>query len=174
MFSDECDDRTGSAPAGVGFTASQAEAPGHGPAGPGPLSPSGPAANQVAAGVTTDPTLFEYLRRSFDIPSHQVLPVNGEDRPQEAFFTFGAGDHFGVEYRSEMLSLHRHKLNRTAQQLAEATLPDDQLLRVQQARQGLLHPRPARRAAGRLAPGSGVLGALAAGLRRLRPEEPAR
>lgn len=149
MFSDECDDRTGSAPAGVGFTASQAEAPGHGPAGPGPLSPSGPAANQVAAGVTTDPTLFEYLRRSFDIPSHQVLPVNGEDRPQEEFFTFGAGDHFGVEYRSEMLSLHRHKLNRTAQQLAEATLPDDQLLRVQQERQGLLtrNPRGARPAA---------------------------
>lgn len=58
----------------------------------------------------TEPTLFEYLRSAFDIPSHQVLLVNGEDRPQEEFFTFGAGDHFGVEYRSEMLSLHRYKL----------------------------------------------------------------
>ncbi|NJS39326.1 MAG: hypothetical protein HC783_10205 [Rhodobacteraceae bacterium] len=43
----------------------------------------------------TEPTLFEYLRRAFDIPSHEVLLINGEDRPQEEFFTFGAGDHFG-------------------------------------------------------------------------------
>ena len=26
----------------------------------------------------SQPTLFEYLRRSFDIPSHQALLVNGE------------------------------------------------------------------------------------------------
>ena len=90
----------------------------------------------------TEPTLFEYLRRSFDIPSHQVLLVNGEDRPQEEFFTFGAGDHFGVEYRSEMLSLHRYKLYRTAMQLAEAKLPEDQLLQVQEERQDLLTKDP--------------------------------
>ncbi|MES2915786.1 MAG: hypothetical protein V4753_11760 [Pseudomonadota bacterium] len=86
----------------------------------------------------TEPTLFEYLRRAYDIPSHQVLLVNGEDRPQEEFFTFGAGDHFGVDYRSEMLSLHRYKLYRTAMQLAEGTLPEDQLLAVAKERTTLL------------------------------------
>ena len=86
----------------------------------------------------TEPTLFEYLRRAFQIPSHQVLLVNGEDRPQEEFFTFGAGDHFGVEFRSEMLSLHRYKLYRTAMQLAERSLPEDELLTIQAERETLL------------------------------------
>lgn len=90
----------------------------------------------------TEPTLFEYLRRAFDIPSHQVLLVNGEDRPEEEFFTFGAGDHFGVEYRSEMLSLHRYKLFRTQAQLAEGRLPEDQLLAVQEERAALLSTDP--------------------------------
>jgi hypothetical protein len=90
----------------------------------------------------TEPTLFEYLRRSFDIPSHQALLINGEDRPQEEFFTFGAGDHFGVEYRSEMLSLHRYKLYRTRMQLAEASLPEDQLRVVQEERDTLLATDP--------------------------------
>ncbi len=90
----------------------------------------------------TEPTLFEYLRSAFDIPSHQVLLVNGEDRPQEEFFTFGAGDHFGVEYRSEMLSLHRYKLYRTAMQLAEGGLTDEQRLLIEEERAGLLTQDP--------------------------------
>jgi hypothetical protein len=90
----------------------------------------------------TEPTLFEYIRQAFDIPSHQALLVNGEDRPQEEFFTFGAGDHFGVDYRSEMLSLHRYKLYRTAMQLAEGKLSEDQLLKVQEERQALLTRDP--------------------------------
>ena len=72
----------------------------------------------------TEPTLFEYLRRSFDLASHEVLLINGEDRPQEEFFTFGAGDHFGIDFRSEMLSLHRYKLYRTKMALAEGNLTD--------------------------------------------------
>lgn len=90
----------------------------------------------------TEPTLFEYLRSAFDIPSHQVLLVNGEDRPQEEFFTFDAGGHFGVDYRSEMLSLHRFKLYRTAMQLAEGALPEDQLLAVAEERTALLTKDP--------------------------------
>jgi hypothetical protein len=86
----------------------------------------------------TEPTLFEYLRRAFDIPSHQVLLVNGEDRPQEEFFTVGTGDHYGVEYRSEMLSLHRFKLYRTAMQLEEAILPEDLLRGIAEEREQLL------------------------------------
>jgi hypothetical protein len=90
----------------------------------------------------TEPTLFEYIRQAFDIPSHQVLLVNGEDRPQEEFFTFGAGDHFGVEHRSEMLSLHRYKLYRTRMQLAEGLLPEDRLGMVRQEREALLARDP--------------------------------
>ncbi|MBL9053483.1 MAG: hypothetical protein JNN02_07105 [Tabrizicola sp.] len=90
----------------------------------------------------TEPTLFEYLRRAFDIPSHQVLLVNGEDRPQEEFFTFGAGDHFGVEYRSEMLSLHRYKLYRTKMQLAEGRLGEEELQEIEAERADLLTRDP--------------------------------
>jgi hypothetical protein len=86
----------------------------------------------------TEPTLFEYLRRAYDIPSHQVLLVNGEDRPQEEFFTFGAGDHYGIDFRSEMLSLHRYKLYRTRMQLAEGGLTDEARLALEEERARLL------------------------------------
>jgi len=67
----------------------------------------------------TEPTLFEYLREVFDVPSHQALLINGEDRPQEEFFTYGVAEHFGIAYRSEMLSLHRFKLYKFAQIIAD-------------------------------------------------------
>ena len=70
----------------------------------------------------TEPTLFEYLREAFDIPSHQVLLVNGEDRAQEEFFTYGMHGHYGINYRSEMLSLHRFKLHKFARILEEGGL----------------------------------------------------
>ena len=69
----------------------------------------------------TEPTLFEYLREVFDVPSHQALLINGEDRPQEEFFTYGVAEHFGIAYRSEMLSLHRFKLYKFAQIIADGT-----------------------------------------------------
>ncbi|MEL6643839.1 MAG: hypothetical protein AAFQ79_07890 [Pseudomonadota bacterium] len=75
----------------------------------------------------TEPTLFEYLREAYDIPSHQALLINGEDRPQEEFFTYGVNEHYGVAYRSEMLSLHRFKLYKTAAILADGTAGDDAL-----------------------------------------------
>ncbi len=90
----------------------------------------------------TEPTLFEYLRRSFDLASHEVLLINGEDRPQEEFFTFGAGDHFGIDFRSEMLSLHRYKLYRTRMQLLEGGLTDDARLALQEERTRLLTVDP--------------------------------
>jgi hypothetical protein len=55
------------------------------------------------------PTLFEYLRKSYDIPEHQTLIVNGEDRIDEEFYTFSNHHLFGVHYRSEVLSLYRFK-----------------------------------------------------------------
>jgi hypothetical protein len=90
----------------------------------------------------TEPTLFEYLRTAFAIPSHQALLINGEDRPQEEFFTFGVADHYGIDYRSEMLSLHRYKLYRTKMQLAEGKLTDEARLAVEEERTELLTVDP--------------------------------
>lgn len=72
----------------------------------------------------TEPTLFEYLRRSYDIPSHEALLINGEDRPQEEFFTYGLHGHYGIDFRSEMLSLHRFKLFKYARMLDEGGLAE--------------------------------------------------
>lgn len=80
----------------------------------------------------TEPTLFEYLRGAFDIPSHQALLINGEDRPQEEFFTFGPEGHYGIEFRSEMLSLHRFKLYKFAR-ILEAGGRSEQEMKAAQA-----------------------------------------
>ena len=66
----------------------------------------------------TEPTLFEYLRRAYDVPSHQALLINGEDRPQEEFFSYGVHKSHGIAYRSEVLSLYRFKLWKTRAQIA--------------------------------------------------------
>ncbi|MES2143106.1 MAG: hypothetical protein V4516_01840 [Pseudomonadota bacterium] len=86
----------------------------------------------------TEPTLFEYLRRQFNLASHEVLLVNGEDRPQEEFFAFGVNDHYGIDFRSEMLSLHRYKLYRTRMALAEGGLTDEARAKIEEERAGLL------------------------------------
>ncbi len=55
------------------------------------------------------PTLFEYVRKSFDMPDHQTLIVNGEDRSNEEFYTFSNHHLYGINYRSNTLSLYRYK-----------------------------------------------------------------
>lgn len=87
------------------------------------------------------PTLFEYLRAHYDIPSHQTLIINGEDRIDEEFFSFSNHHNFGVEFRSEVLSLFRFKTYLLRQQLMhEAPVPFDawQFVEKQKARPG--HP----------------------------------
>lgn len=74
------------------------------------------------------PTLFEYLRKSFDIPAHQALLVNGEDRPQEEYLTYGGHKHYGVAYRSEVLGLYRYKLYRLERVLKEGAKPETELV----------------------------------------------
>jgi hypothetical protein len=64
------------------------------------------------------PTLFEYLRRAYNIPAHQALIVNGEDRINEEFYTFSNHHLFGVRYRSTVLSLYRFKTFLLRDQLA--------------------------------------------------------
>jgi hypothetical protein len=72
----------------------------------------------------TEPTLFEYLRSTYGLESHEALLINGEDRPQEEFFTYGVHGHYGVNFRSEMLSLHRFKVYKTQRLLEEVGLTD--------------------------------------------------
>lgn len=65
-----------------------------------------------------EPTLFEALRTALGLASHEVLLINGEDRPQEEFFTLTPDDHRGFRVEAEMLSLHRFKLWSARQDLA--------------------------------------------------------
>lgn len=55
------------------------------------------------------PTIFEYLRKTFAVPEHQTLIINGEDRTDEEFYTFSNHHLFGAHYRSNVLSLYRYK-----------------------------------------------------------------
>src|SRR6266478_2350838 len=55
------------------------------------------------------PTIFEYLRKSHDVPEYQTLIVNGEDRSNEEFYTFSNHHLYGINYRSNTLSLYRYK-----------------------------------------------------------------
>jgi hypothetical protein len=89
----------------------------------------------------TEPTLFEYLRDSFAIPAHQTLLINGEDRPQEEFFTYGVHDHYGISVRAEMLSLFRFKLYKTARIIAESADPEA-VLKATADREELLRNDP--------------------------------
>ncbi len=75
----------------------------------------------------TSPTLFEYLRKAFDIPAHQTLLVNGEDRPQEEFFSFARHKGFGGDFRAEVLSLYRYK-RWLYRQLITESVRDEELL----------------------------------------------
>lgn len=86
----------------------------------------------------TEPTLFEYLRRTYDVPSHEALLINGEDRPQEEFFTYGIHGHYGIDFRSEMLSLHRFKLYKFTRMLEEGGLSDEDRLAAETALAELL------------------------------------
>jgi hypothetical protein len=55
------------------------------------------------------PTLFEYLRKSYDVPDTQTLIVNSEDRTNEEFYTFSNHHLYGINFRSNTLSLYRYK-----------------------------------------------------------------
>ena len=57
----------------------------------------------------TVPTVFEYLRKSFEVPDYQTIIINGEDRTDEEFYTFSNHHLFGAHFRSNVLSLYRYK-----------------------------------------------------------------
>lgn len=55
------------------------------------------------------PTIFEYLRQTYNLPEHQALIINGEDRINEEFYTFSVCPPYGINYRSTVLSLYQFK-----------------------------------------------------------------
>ena len=73
------------------------------------------------------PTLFEYVRKAYNIPAHQALLVNGEDRPQEEYLTYGGHAHYGVSYRSEVIGLFRYKIHKFRRILEEKSASEDVL-----------------------------------------------
>ena len=83
--------------------------------------------NQFEASV---PTLFEYLRKAYAVAPHEALLVNGEDRRDEEFFTFGNHRNFGIRYRSEVLSLYRFKTYLLRRKIAAREGTDKELAAI--------------------------------------------
>jgi hypothetical protein len=79
------------------------------------------------------PTVFEYLRKAFEVPPHQTLLVNGEDRPDEEFYTFSNHFAYGIDYRCTMLSLYRFKAWLMRRQIAEGRLSGEALAKQHKA-----------------------------------------
>jgi hypothetical protein len=79
--------------------------------------------------VPQQPTFFEYFRRKYDVPPHQVLIVNSEDRIDEDFYTFSNNHNFGVRYRSTVLSLYRFKTYLLRKRIANGEFVGDELVR---------------------------------------------
>ena len=72
------------------------------------------------------PTIFEYLRGAFNVPDHQAIMINGEDRPDEEYYDFSNHHLFGVRFRSQTLSLRKYKTWLYRNQLGEGKLTADE------------------------------------------------
>ena len=81
------------------------------------------------------PTIFEYLRGAYDIPSHQTLIVNGEDRPDEEFYNFSNHFAYGINFRSTMLSLYRFKQHVAQRKIASGKLSEKELVQLKKSLQ---------------------------------------
>jgi hypothetical protein len=68
------------------------------------------------------PTLFEYLRAAYDVPAHQTLIVNGENRPDEDILVYSTDPHHGIRYHSSVVSLTQFKAHLLRRRLADSTL----------------------------------------------------
>lgn len=77
------------------------------------------------------PTVFEYLRKYYDVPEHQTVIINGEDRTDEEFYNFSNHHLFGASFRSNTLSLHRFKTYLLRQQVQEFDGAEEELHKLQ-------------------------------------------
>ena len=78
------------------------------------------------------PTVFEYLRKTYDVPEHQTLIINGEDRTDEEFYSFSNHHLFGAHFRSNVLSLYRFKTYLLRRQIEAGQWDGKQLEKKQQ------------------------------------------
>jgi hypothetical protein len=78
----------------------------------------------------SQPTLFELLRKAFDVAPHEALLINGEDRPQEEYLSYGGHRHYGVAFRSETIGLYRYKLHLYQRIIEDRTAPEPELARA--------------------------------------------
>ncbi len=81
---------------------------------------------------SADPTIFEYFRKVYNVPEHQALIVNGEDRINEEFYTFSNHHLFGVRFRSTVLSLYRFKTYLLREELKDRNLSEKEYLAQEQ------------------------------------------
>lgn len=79
------------------------------------------------------PTIFEYLRSAFAVPSHQTLLVNGEDRPDEEFYNFSNHFAYGINFRSTMLSLYRFKQHLVQRKIASGKVTDKEMVQLKKS-----------------------------------------
>ncbi|CCQ70473.1 MULTISPECIES: sulfatase-like hydrolase/transferase [Crocosphaera] len=84
------------------------------------------------------PTLFEYLRKQYHIPEEETLIINGEDRTSEEFYSFSNHHSFGVNYRSQVLSLYRFKIHLLKKQIITNQFTDKELEKKQEELEKLL------------------------------------
>jgi hypothetical protein len=73
------------------------------------------------------PTIFEYLRKNYDVPQHRALIINGENRTDEEFFNFSSHADYGKDYRCQTLSLYRYKIFLLSQEIATGKLSEKAL-----------------------------------------------
>ena len=73
------------------------------------------------------PTVFEYLRAAYNVPEHQTLIVNSEDRGDEEFYNFSNHHLYGAQFKSNTLSLRRFKTWLLRKQIAEGKFADKKL-----------------------------------------------
>jgi len=84
------------------------------------------------------PTLFEYLRKEYEVPEDQTLIVNTEDRTDEEFYSFSNHHLYGANYRSNTLSLYRYKVFLLRRQIEDWTGTDNELRNKQKKLEKLL------------------------------------
>jgi hypothetical protein len=87
--------------------------------------------------VAKVPTIFEYFRGKYNVPAHQALIINGEDRINEEFYTFSNHHQFGIRYRSTVLSLFRYKTFLLREQIAAGRFDGEELERKRQELEGM-------------------------------------
>lgn len=76
------------------------------------------------------PTIFEYLRKSYNVPAHQAVIINGEDRTDEEFYAFSNHHLFGAHFKSTVLSLYRFKMHLIRRRLENQEGTDEQLKKL--------------------------------------------